>query len=297
MKTKDIERRGYQIINLGLGANVILATLKTAVGLIGHSPALLAEGINSTSDIAYYLVVSVFIRISRKPPDQDHPFGHGQLESIAALVVGSFVMTTGIAIFWNSVNGVYDIFVGESNFLGATLGALWVALFTVVAKIGLTLVTQRIGKQTGSTTIGALAQDHRNDFLSASAATIGIYMGIQGYLWVDPLAGAIVAILILFTGIQILRDASVIIMETVPSDDFVHRIHELLAQVPGVISVEEIHARRLGPFLTVNITLGIEGSLSVDHGDEIATLAERKLYENIDFLRHVHIHYHPIRTT
>ena len=296
MNPQDIERRGYQVINIGLAANVILASLKTAVGLIGHSPALLAEGINSTSDVAYYLVVSVFMRISRKPPDQDHPFGHGQLESIAALVVGSFVITTGIAIFWNSVNGVYDIFVGESNFLGATLGALWVALFTVVTKIGLNLVTQRIGNQTGSTMIRALAQDHRNDFLSASAATIGIYMGIQGYLWVDPLAGAIVAILILITGIQILRDASVIIMETVPSDDFVHRIHELLAQVPGVISVEEIHERRLGPYLTVNITLGIEGSLSVDHGDEIATLAERKLYENIDFLRHVHIHYHPSRS-
>jgi cation diffusion facilitator family transporter len=296
MNPQDIERRGYQVINIGLAANVILASLKTAVGLIGHSPALLAEGINSTSDVAYYLVVSVFMRISRKPPDQDHPFGHGQLESIAALVVGSFVITTGIAIFWNSVNGVYNIFVGESNFLGATLGALWVALFTVVIKIGLTLVTHRIGLQTGSSTIKALAHDHRNDFLSASAATIGIYMGIKGYLWVDPLAGAIVAILILITGIQILRDASVIIMETVPSDDLIHRIHELLAQVPGVNSVEEIHARRLGPYLTVNITLGIEGSLSVDHGDEIATLAERKLYENIDFLRHVHIHYHPSRS-
>jgi len=295
MNPEQIEQRGRQVINLGLGTNVLLASLKTAVGILGHSPALLAEGINSTSDIAYYLVVSIFMRISRKPPDQEHPFGHGQLESIAPLVVGSFVITTGIAVFWNAVNSVYDIFIGVSDFSGATFGALLVALFTVLLKIGLTVVTQRLGDQTGSATIKALAHDHRNDFLSASAATVGIYMGRLGHLWVDPLAGAIVALLILITGIQILRDASVTIMETVPSDELIQRVNTLLSVVPGVISVEEIHARRLGPYLTVNITLGIEGNLSVDKGDEIATLAERKLYENIDFLRHVHIHYHPAR--
>jgi len=295
MNPEQIEQRGRQVINLGLGTNVLLASLKTAVGILGHSPALLAEGINSTSDIAYYLVVSIFMRISRKPPDQEHPFGHGQLESIAPLVVGSFVITTGIAVFWNAVNSVYDIFIGVSDFSGATFGALLVALFTVLLKIGLTVVTQRLGDQTGSATIKALAHDHRNDFLSASAATVGIYMGRLGHLWVDPLAGAIVALLILITGIQILRDASVTIMETVPSDELIQRVNTLLSVVPGVISVEEIHARRLGPYLTVNITLGIEGNLSVDKGDEIATVAERKLYENIDFLRHVHIHYHPAR--
>ena len=295
MNPEQIEQRGRQAINLGLGTNVLLASLKTAVGVFGHSPALLAEGINSTSDIAYYLVVSVFMRISRKPPDQEHPFGHGQLESIAPLVVGSFVITTGIAVFWNAVNNVYDIVIGVSDFSGATFGALLVALFTVLLKIGLTVVTQRLGDQTGSATIKALAHDHRNDFLSASAATVGIYMGRLGHLWVDPLAGAIVALLILITGIQILRDASVTIMETVPSDEFTQRIQYLLAFVPGVIAVEEIHARRLGPYLTLNLTLSIDGNLTVNRGDEIATMAEKKLYENIDFLRYVHIHYHPAR--
>jgi cation diffusion facilitator family transporter len=293
MNPEQIELRGRQVINLGLGTNVLLASLKTAVGVLGHSPALLAEGINSTSDIAYYLVVSVFMRISRKPPDQDHPFGHGQLESISALIIGSFVITTGIAVFWNAVNNVYDILIGVSDFSGATSGAMLVGVFTVLLKIGLTVLTRRIGINTGSTTIKALAQDHRNDFLSASAASVGIYMGRLGKLWVDPFAGAIVAVLILITGIQILRDASVSIMETIPSEEITQRIRDLLDHVPGVVSVEEILARRLGPYLTINLTLCIEGSLTVEQGDEIATLAEKKLYENIDFLRHVHIHYHP----
>lgn len=293
MNPDQVELRGRQVINLGLGTNVLLASLKTAVGVLGHSPALLAEGINSTSDIAYYLVVSIFMRISRKPPDREHPFGHGQLENIAALVVGSFVITTGIAVFWNSVNNVYDTLIGVSDFSGGTLGALLVGLFTVILKIGLTVVTQRLGNLTGSATIKALAHDHRNDLLSAFAATLGIYMGRVGHLWVDPLAGAIVSILIVITGTQILRDASATIMETVPSEEISQRIHELLDHVPGVVSVEEIHASRLGPYLTINLTLCIDGSLSVDQGDEIATMAEQKLYENIDFLRHVHIHYHP----
>ena len=108
-------------VHSGLAANFLLAVLKTGAGIFGHSPALLADGINSTSDVAYYLVITVFMRLARKPADDEHPYGHSQLDTIAALVVGAFVITTAIAIFWDAVNDVYDLATGEKRPLGAPL--------------------------------------------------------------------------------------------------------------------------------------------------------------------------------
>ena len=129
---------------------MLLAVSRTVVGIVGHSPALLADGINSTSDVAYLIVVRVFMTLARKPPDREHPFGHRQLETIAALVTGSFVMATAIAIFWTAINQVYQLLIGHSDFHGAEAIALWVALFSGLVKVGLYLFTRNIGRQTGS---------------------------------------------------------------------------------------------------------------------------------------------------
>ncbi|MCK4471913.1 MAG: cation transporter [Anaerolineae bacterium] len=286
-------RRGVRTVNLGLAANIFLAALKTSIGVLGHSPALLADGVNSTSDVAYGIVVSVFMRLAGKPPDEEHPYGHSQMESIAAVVVGSFVMTTAIAIFWNAVNNVYDLLIGQGDFGGAAIGALWVGMLTVALKLGLTIWTQRIGRQTQNAAVLALAYDHRNDVFSALAATIGIFFGRMGYLWVDPLAGALVALIILRTGIEILREATADLMDTIPGQALAQQITELLDTIPGVQQVEEIRAHRFGPYLVVNVTIGVDGSLSVTEGDEIATQVERTLIKRIEFMRRVHVHYHP----
>jgi len=281
-------------VNLGLAANIFLAMLKTTIGILGHSPALLADGINSTSDVAYYIVVRVFMRLANKPADTEHPYGHSQLESIAALVVGSFVITTAVAIFWNAVNDVYDLFSGRGDFSGAAIGALWVALLTVVLKVGLTILVQQIGRQTKNAAVLALAYDHRNDVLSASAAATGVFLGRMGYPWVDPLAGALVALVILRTGIEILRESSADLMDTVPGHALAQQVTELLGSIPGVKEIEEIQAHRFGPYLVVNITIGIDGSLSMAAGDEIASAVESALYQHIEFLRRAYVHYHPV---
>jgi len=184
---KQRNRKSILTVYVGLAANFFLAVLKTTIGIVGHSPALLADGINSTSDVAYGIVVSVFMKLSSKPPDDDHPYGHSQMESIAAVVVGAFVITTAIAIFWNSINNVYALYLGKGDFSGASVIALWVALFTVGIKILLTIWTLGIGRQTRNTAVLALGFDHRNDIFSALAATIGIFFGRLGYPWIDPL--------------------------------------------------------------------------------------------------------------
>lgn len=294
MSSEQRQRQSILAVNLGLIANILLAVLKTAVGIVGHSPALLADGVNSTSDVAYYVVVGIFVRLARKPPDHEHPYGHRQLESIAALVVGSFVITTAIAVFWNAVNNVYNLWAGEGTFSGAAVTALWIASFTVVLKLVLTVFTRRLGRQTHNPAVLALAYDHRNDVFSASAVVVGISLGRMGYPWVDPLAGALVALVILRTGIHILRDSSAELMDAVPGQALARRITDLLAAVPGVEQVEEIYAHRFGPYLVANITIGIDGSLSVCEGDQIATQVEDILQTGIEYMHHVHVHYHPV---
>lgn len=287
------ERKSMLAVNLGLAANIFLAGLKTAIGILGHSPALLAEGINSTSDVAYYIVIALFLRLSRKPADHEHPYGHSQLESIAALVVGAFVVTTAIAIFWDAVNNVFDLLMGQGNFGGATVGALCVVLFTVAVKIVLTCLTRRFARQTNNPTVLALAYDHRNDVFSASAAALGIFLGRMGYPWVDPLAGALVALIILHTGLKILREASSDLMSTVPGRLLAQQIAQVASAIPGVRQIEEIQGHRLGPYLIVHLTIGVDGTCSVADGDAIASQVEQALSQHVEFLRRVHIHYHP----
>jgi cation diffusion facilitator family transporter len=168
-----------------------------------------------------------------------------------------------------------------------------VALSTVVIKIILFVYVRKLGKETHNPIVDALAYDHRNDIFSASAASIGIFLSQHGLLWGDPLAGALVALLILRTGVYILRESSVELMGAIPSWELAQQISHLIRNVRGVQQLEELQAHRFGPHLVVNLTIGINGSLTVKQGDRIATKVETLLYESIPNIRHIYVHYHP----
>lgn len=287
------ERKSLWAINLGLGINILLSALKTVVGVLGHSPALLAEGINSTSDVAYYIVASIFVRMANKPADTEHPYGHRQLESIASLTVGAFVVATAVAVFWDAVDKMWDLMDGEVTSQGAHNFALWVALGTVAIKIFLFYYVRKLGRSTHNPVVDALAYDHRNDIFSAAAASIGIFFGQRGVPWLDPLAGALVALLILRTGIFILRESSVELMDAVPSREIAVQVATQLKKVDGVLQLEELQAHRFGPHLVINLTIGIDGSLTVTEGDAIATHVEKLVCESVPNVLRVHVHYHP----
>jgi cation diffusion facilitator family transporter len=287
------DKRNLQAVNLALFANAGLAALKTTIGILGHSSALLADGINSTSDVAYGIIVKVFIRQARKPADDEHPYGHRQLESIAAVIIGAFVMTTAVAIFWDSANKVYDLLTAEAASPRASLGALVAALFTVGLKIWLTWKTRRIARQTGNPAVQALAFDHRNDVFSAAAASLGILLSLSGAPWFDPLAGALVALLILRTGVGILRESSGDLMDTVPAAELRKTVEAAAAATPGILAVEEMKAHRFGPYIVLNLTIAVDGALTVAEGDAVSARLERSLHKDIDLLARVHVHFHP----
>ena len=281
-------------VQVGLAANILLAVLKCTVGILGASPALLADGINSTSDVAYGVVVSIFVRLSAKPADHEHPYGHDQLESVAAVVVGAFVITTAIAIFWHTVATVHELLTAPPDNGGASVIALWVALSVVLVKFGLTAWTYGISRRVHNSAVLALAQDHRNDIFASSAAAVGILFARLGHPWVDPLAGAVVSLIILHTGVEILRSATADLMDTMPGRELEREIRASLEDVVGLLAIEEVHAHRFGPWLVANLTIGVDGGISVRDGHRIATEVEQRLLSQVEFMRRVYVHYHPV---
>lgn len=296
MENTTREQRVQGIINTGLVANIFLAIIKVSLGILGHSRALLADGVNSTSDIVYYIVVKIFTKLAGKPADKEHPFGHHQMESIAAVVVGAFVVTTGIGLFWDSINTFWEIFSGKhTNGAPIEIYTLFVALFTIILKIFLFIYSKAIGKKTENAAVMALAYDHRNDIFSSGGAAIGITLGWMGFVWADPLAGAVVALIILRTGIYILRESSDELMDTVPGETLNKKVRSVVSNISGVKTIEELSAHRFGPYFVINITIGIDGNLSVKQGDSIATEVEKKIDKAISPVRKVYVHYHPAK--
>jgi len=288
------QKKARFVVNLGLGFNALLAGGKIGAGIVGHSQALLADGVNSISDVVYFLIVKIFINLSGKPADSQHPYGHYQYETIAALVVGAFVITTGFAIFWDSVNVAFDLMTGEIAVMAVRSFALYTAIATIVIKIILMIQARFVGYATKNIAVIAIARDHRNDIFASLGAAIGILLSMLGTIWADPVAGAIVAIIVAKTGFDILREATDDLMDDVPDKELSEQIKATLLDDASIRRIDEIHAHRFGPYLVANITICIDGSLSVAKADLIATTAEKKLLERIDMLRKVYIHTHPI---
>lgn len=288
----DQSNKANRAINVGLTANLFLAGIKTSVGIFANSQALLADGINSTSDVAYYLIVKAFMIFADQPPDREHPYGHRQFESIAALAVSAFVITTGIALFWDAVRNVYNVLTDRTP-EQVNLWALWIALFTVCAKIVLTIYTKRAASAVGNAAILALARDHRNDIFTAIGAASGIILSRLGYPWGDPLVGGVVALIVLWTGIQILRESSEELMAAVPGEELEIQTREALRDIAGLKAVEEVQAHRFGPYFILNITIGVDGTNTVAAGDRIASEVEQTLFSKIALVKRVYVHYHP----
>lgn len=289
------QRESQSAIGLGLAANVALAVAKTAAGIVGGSSALVSDGINSISDTVYYFVVASLVRQAARPADTEHPYGHTQLETIASLVVGAFILTTAVAILWNEVTTLFDMVLGKGPGRDVGAVALWVAFATVAIKAALSWWTRARGRAHNNAVLTALADDHASDLAASGAVAIGIVLARRGYPWVDPLAGAAVGLLVFRTGLRILRESATELMDAVPSASLTQQIRDNLAGVAAGAQLEEVHAHRFGPYFVVNLTIGLDGSLTITEGDRVCTLVEQRLYDSMPEIRKVHVHYHPPR--
>jgi len=259
--------RGISTVLIGLSSNVILAAIKIITGIIGNSYALLADGIESTLDIFSSLVVLGGIKISSRPADENHPYGHGKAESLAAMAVSLILVMVGIGI---AVKSVLEIMQPHHT---PAFFTLIVLVVVIIVKEILFRLLFSVGKSVNSLSLTTEAWHHRSDALTSVAAFIGISIAIiggKGYESADDWAALAAIGIIMFNGINMLRHAVKEIMDYAPNPETEETIRSIAGRVAGVAAIEKCRVRKSGLTLFVDIHVEVNGDMQVRKAHAIA---------------------------
>ena len=252
---------------LGMAAGAVLATVKLVTGLVGHSYALVADAVESFADIGSSAIVWGGLAISVRPPDQDHPYGHGKAEPLAALAVGLMLIGAAIGI---SVQAVREIVTPHHAPEPYTLIVL---LLVVIIKETLFHISSRVSRQIGSTALHADAWHHRSDALTSLFAAIGIsvsLLGGTGYEAADDWAALLACGVIAFNGLQFTRRAMGELMDAQPDPQILAGLTAAAESVSGVKAVEKVLARKMGTAYLVDMHIEVDGAMSVRDAHDLA---------------------------
>jgi cation diffusion facilitator family transporter len=281
---------GLVAAGVGIAVNGLLAIVKVVTGIVGNSYALIADGIESTTDILSSLVVWTGLRISSKPADEDHPYGHGKAESIAAVVVALALLAAAGFIAVQSVREI----------LTPHHAPEWYTLLVLALVIGVKETLYRfvsqVGQELTSTALKGDAWHHRSDAITSATAFVGIaiaLIGGEGYESADDWAALFACAVILFNGYRLLGTALGEIMDAALPDSVQREIRELAASVPGVVRIEKCHARKSGLGLLVEIHVEVDGEISVRRGHQIAHQVSDHLKASPLSIQHVVAHIEP----
>lgn len=280
------EARKVSVISLA--GNIFLAMLKFIAGFMAGSSAMIADAFHSLSDILSTLVVIVSLKISLKPADPSHPYGHGKAESIGAKILALILIATGLGLAWD---GVQNFLYGESIRPGPL--ALYAALLSIVCKEGMYRYAAGIGKKTGSTAIMADAWHHRSDALSSLAALVGIGGARLGFGFMDPLAAVVVAGMIVRIGIKLATQAIDELMDAAPDEGLQNKFTREAAICLGVKEVGDVRIRANGPDLYVDLTLVVEKGLSALEAHDVAERARINIMKMDSRVQDVFVHVDP----
>ncbi|MCF8002383.1 MAG: cation diffusion facilitator family transporter [Halanaerobiales bacterium] len=285
----DRYKQGKRVSVIIIIGNVLLAVLKVGIGIVAGSSALIADGFHSVSDIVSTLAVIIAINVANKPPDEKHPYGHGQAEPIAAKILGIILVLTGAVLAFNTGKNLIS---GAINIPG--LIGFWVALFSIAIKEIMFRYTFKIGKETDNQALIADAWHHRSDAISSIAAAVGILGSYLGYSIMDPIAAIIVAFMIIRVGWKVLKDAITSLMVTSPPEAEIKKIRRQVKTVPGVEEVADLKAHYNGVDLYIDLKILVDYSLSVLQGHQIASEVKRKIFVEFPEAREVLIHVDPM---
>lgn len=252
---------------IGAGVNLLLAVVKIAGGIVGHSNALIADGIESGADVVSSLVVWGGLRIAVRPADENHPYGHGKAESLAAVAASLALLVAGVVIAIESVRQIVTPHLTPRPFtlalLAAVVGIKWV----------LSRFVADAGQQVGSTALKSDAWHHLSDAITSAAAFIGIsiaLIGGQGYESADDWAALAACGIIFFNGVQLLKEAVNDVMDTAASPEYEAQIRTCAKRVAGVVDVEKCRIRKSGLQNLIDIHVVVDGDITVRSGHEIA---------------------------
>ena len=261
---------------VGLLCNLALAAAKAAAGILGHSQAVLADALHSLTDSVTDIAVILGVRFWTAPADEDHPHGHGRIETLITVVIGLIVGAVAVGMGVQAIRGLR-----HDPGTAPTAVALVVALVSIVIKEVLYRWTAKVGREVRSPALEANAWHHRSDAISSIPAAVAVAVTLidPGWAVVDRVGAVVVCLLILQASWRILRPAlDQLIDAGAPAADR-RRIEELALQVDGVEAAHAVRTRYVGADLAVDLHVEVDGGLSVGDGHSIAVAVRRKLIE------------------
>ena len=297
--THSREHSIYRITLLGSAGNVLLLIFKFAAGILGGSAAMIADAVHSLSDFATDIVVLLFVRLSGRPSDSDHDFGHGKYETLATVIVGLMLMAVGIGVLWNGAEAIYRSINGELLPQPGNI-ALIAALVSIVVKELLYQATVRVGRSTGSQAVVANAWHHRSDALSSIGTALGIGGAIVlGEHWrvLDPIAALIVSIFIIKVAFKLFLPGMEELLEKSLPEKEENFIIDTILEEPGTSDPHNLRTRRIGHRYAIDLHVRMDGQLPLLQAHEKATEVERRLREAFGPDTIINIHIEPIKTS
>ena len=276
---------GIKATLVGAFANVLLSVVKFIGGVAGNSTALIADALHSLSDLLTDAIVLATHKIGQIPADSNHPYGHGRAETIGATIVGAVIILAG---FWIG----YDVWqvVASGSQLVPTWLAVGAATISILVNEGIFHYTRIVGERVNSPAIIANAWHHRSDAVSSVAALVGILGAQFGYPIMDPLAGGVVAIMILKVGATIFADGLRDLMDTGLSEDQTQEFQNIIDSIPEVIKFHDLRTRTLGGEIFMDVHILVDTDLTVTEGHAAAERVRRSLINAFDRVQDVLVH-------
>ncbi|HKM01682.1 MAG TPA: cation diffusion facilitator family transporter [Sedimentibacter sp.] len=285
-------RESYGVTSsiVGLIANILLSVGKIVTGFLFNSISVMADGVNNVSDAASSVITLIGFKISGKPADKDHPFGHARVEYLTGLILGIAVLLVGVELIKSSFDKIMN-----PSITTFSLAMVIVLILSILIKLWLSLFYNKLGSKIASSTIIASSTDSRNDVISTAVVLISLFISRATGFEIDGYVGVLVAIFILYSGYEILKDILNPLLGEMPDEDFVKSIEDKILTYDGILNIHDLVVHNYGPnryFATVHA--------EVDAKEDI--MKAHDLIDNIerDFARELNInlviHLDPIIT-
>ncbi|MDH5397421.1 MAG: cation diffusion facilitator family transporter [Cyclobacteriaceae bacterium] len=275
---------------LSIVGNTLLATAKGLAGIFGNSYALIADAIESTGDIFSSIIVLAGLKYSTKPPDKDHPYGHGRAEPLIAFIIVVFLVFSAAIIAYQSIRNI-----GTSHGPPKPYTLVVLAVIVLIKEAFFRFVNKK-SKKAGSTSLKADAWHHRSDAITSGMAFIGISVALvmgEGYEHADDWAALLASGMIMLNAYFIFRPALGEIMDEHVYDDLVNKIRDISITVEGVKETEKCLVRKVGMQHLVDLHIIVEGKISVRKGHDIAHKLKDRLLNELPEIADVLIHVEP----
>ena len=299
MNNNSRENNIYRVTIAGSIVNFILLTIKFIAGIAGHSAAMVADAVHSLSDFITDVIVIIFVRISAKPADRSHGYGHGKYETLATTIIGCVLLGIGVGILVSGVEEIIDVFNGKILEAPGII-ALAAAAASIVFKEILYRYTVHKGKSLHSQAVIANAWHHRSDAFSS----IGTLLGISGAIFLgerwrilDPIAAIIVSFFIIKVAFDILVKSLEELLEHSLPKETEDEIIRLVLSVDGVTEPHHLRTRRIGNNLAIEVHIRMDGNITLTKAHQMTSVVEYTLKERFGKETHVNIHTEPIKPT